>query len=116
MNLHVKKARKLWNLSLKSGGRDKIDILFSQNDDMALGAIQAIEASGLQRGKDIVIVSVDGVKGAFQAMIEGKSNPMLNATHYKDHCSWKQLRRFSNGEQVDKMVYMEEGVSPGRCC
>ncbi|MNT95817.1 ABC transporter periplasmic-binding protein YtfQ precursor [compost metagenome] len=47
-------------------------MLYAHNDDMAIGAIQAIEEAGLKPGKDIIIVSIDGVKGAFQAMIAGK--------------------------------------------
>ena len=47
------KGQEVMESFLKSGGRDTIDILFSQNDDMALGAIQAIEAAGLQPGKKI---------------------------------------------------------------
>ena len=60
---------------LKSESR-KIHVLYAHNDDMAIGAIQAIEEAGLKPGKDILIVSIDAVKGAFEAMIAGK----LNAT------------------------------------
>lgn len=51
-----------------------IQVLYAHNDDMALGAIQAIEEAGIQPGKDIVVLSIDAVKGAFQAMIDGKLN------------------------------------------
>jgi len=60
---------------LKKHGND-IDAVFLHNDDMSLGAIQAIEEAGLRPGVDIKIVSVDAARGAFQAMIAGK----LNAT------------------------------------
>jgi galactofuranose transport system substrate-binding protein len=55
---------------------DEIDALYAHNDDMAVGAIKAIEAYGLQPGQDIIIVSIDAIREAFQAMIDGK----LNAT------------------------------------
>ena len=58
---------------LKSGGK-AITAVYAHNDDMALGAIQAIEAAGLRPGRDIIVVSIDGVRGAFQAIIAGKSN------------------------------------------
>jgi galactofuranose transport system substrate-binding protein len=58
---------------LKAYG-NKINGLFAQNDDMAIGAIQAIEEYGLKPGKDIKIVSIDGVKGIFEAMVAGKAN------------------------------------------
>jgi simple sugar transport system substrate-binding protein len=52
----------------------KIDLLFAHNDDMALGAIEAIEAAGKVPGKDIKIVSIDGVHDGIQALSEGKIN------------------------------------------
>ena len=54
-----------------------IDVLFAHNDDMAIGAIQAIEAAGKKPGKDIMIVSIDGVKDGFVAMSEGKINAIV---------------------------------------
>src|SRR6185312_11996319 len=51
-----------------------IDVLFAHNDDMALGAIQAIEAAGLKPGQDITIISVDAVKDGMTAASEGKIN------------------------------------------
>jgi len=52
----------------------KIQVLFAHNDQMALGAIQAIKEAGLQPGKDITIISMDAVKGIFQAIVAGESN------------------------------------------
>ncbi|WP_438431799.1 ABC transporter substrate-binding protein [Gorillibacterium sp. sgz500922] len=52
----------------------KIDVLYAHNDEMALGAIQAMEAAGLVAGKDIKIISVDGVKDGMTAASEGKIN------------------------------------------
>jgi galactofuranose transport system substrate-binding protein len=53
---------------------DDIDLVFAHNDDMALGAIEAIEAAGLVPGKDIQIVSIDAVHDGMQALIDGKIN------------------------------------------
>jgi ABC-type sugar transport system substrate-binding protein len=52
-------------------------IVFAHNDDMALGAISALEAAGLKPGKDVLIVSVDAVRAAFVAMIDGKLNASI---------------------------------------
>src|SRR5205823_12926261 len=79
------KGKEVMEAFLKAEGK-KINVLFAHNDDMAIGAIQAIEAAGLKPGKDIVIVSIDGVKGAFEAMMQGKlnvtveCNPLLGPT------------------------------------
>lgn len=106
------KGQEVMESFLKSGGRDSIDILFAQNDDMALGAIQAIEAAGLQPGKDITIVSIDAVKGAFQAMIDGKSNCTVECNPLQGPLLMETAKKILNGEQVDKMVYVDEGVFP----
>ena len=76
------KGQEVMESFLKSYG-PKIDILFAHNDDMALGAIQAIEKAGLKPGKDITIISIDGVKGMFQAMIDGKANCTVDATRFR---------------------------------
>ena len=59
---------------LKSDVGKTITALYSHNDDMALGAIQAIKEAGKRPGKDIVIVSVDGLKDTFKAMVAGDTN------------------------------------------
>ncbi len=51
-----------------------IDILYAHNDDMALGAVQAIEEAGLKPGSDIIIVSIDAVREGVQAVVAGKIN------------------------------------------
>jgi galactofuranose transport system substrate-binding protein len=52
----------------------KIDLLYAHNDDMGLGAIEAIEAAGLVPGKDIKIVTIDAVHDGMQALADGKIN------------------------------------------
>ena len=71
----VSQGKEAMEALLKEHGRN-ITALYAHNDDMALGAIKAIEAYGLKPGVDIKIVSVDAARGAFEAMIAGK----LNAT------------------------------------
>ena len=87
------KGQEVMESFLKSYG-NKIDILVAQNDDMALGAIQAIEAAGLKPGKDITILSFDGVKGIFQAMIEGKSNCTVECNPLQGELLMETARRF----------------------
>lgn len=49
-----------------------VDVIFSHNDDMALGAIEALEARGIQPGRDVTIISVDGIQDALDALQQGK--------------------------------------------
>ena len=105
------KGQEVMESFLKSD-RDKIDILFAQNDDMALGAIQAIEAAGLKPGKDITIISIDGVKGIFQAMIDGKSNCTVECNPLQGPLLMETAKKILNGEKVEKLVYVDEGIFP----
>src|SRR5689334_3455625 len=68
------KGKEVMESFLKSPDAKQINALFAHNDDMALGAIQAMEEAGVKPGKDILIVSIDGVRGAFEAMVAGKLN------------------------------------------
>ncbi|MDD7022215.1 MAG: ABC transporter substrate-binding protein [Aeromonadales bacterium] len=92
--------------------RNDIDILFAMNDDMALGAIQSIEAAGLKPSKDIIIVSVDGVKGIFQAMKDGKSNVTVECNPLQGDLFFTTAEKILKGESVPKSVFVEEGVYP----
>ena len=96
---------------LKSDG-DKIDILFSCNGDMALGAIQAIEAAGLKPGEDIVIVSIDAAKGEFNAMIEGKMNCAVEHTPTFGETLMETAKKIVAGEEVPATIELEEGIYP----
>jgi len=70
------KGKEVMEAFLKSDG-DKFNCMVSQNDDMAVGAVQAIEEAGKKPGKDIFIVSYDGIKDMFQVMADGKSNAIV---------------------------------------
>jgi simple sugar transport system substrate-binding protein len=80
-----------------------------QNDDMAIGAIEAIKAAGLKPG-DLKIVSFDGTRGGFQAMIDGwiqadvECNPLLGPQVFE------MALKLMNGQSVDKNVLTNETV------
>lgn len=103
------KGQEVMESFLKSN-RNDIDVLFAMNDDMALGAIQAIEAAGLKPSKDIIIVSVDGVKGIFQAMMDGKANATVECNPLQGDLFFKTAQQILKGEAVPKSVFVEEGV------
>ncbi len=90
----------------------KIDVLYAHNDDMAIGAIQAIEEAGLKPGVDIVIISIDGVRGAFEAMKAGK----LNVTVECNPLLGPQLMQLAKDvvakKPIEKRITVNEGVYP----
>lgn len=103
------KGKEVMEAFLKTYG-DEIDALYAHNDDMAIGAIQAIEEYGLKPGEDIKIVSVDAVRGAFEAMIAGKLNATIECNPLLGPQFFELALKVVNGEEVEKWVPSEEGV------
>ncbi len=103
------KGKEVMEAFLKSYG-DEITALYGHNDDMAIGAIQAIEEYGLKPGEDIIIVSVDAVRGAFEAMIEGKLNCTVECNPLLGPQFFELALQVVNGQEVPKWVPSEEGV------
>ena len=90
---------------------DKIDVLIVQNDDMGLGAIDAIKAAGLVPGKDIIIVGCDSVKAAFEAIVAGEMNATIECTPLYGPFVEKTIEALEAGETFEKtIVHPEEGV------
>ncbi|MDU7030021.1 ABC transporter substrate-binding protein [Robinsoniella peoriensis] len=89
-----------------------IDVVIAQNDNMAFGAIEAIEEIGKKPGKDIAIVSFDAVKAAFEAMIEGKLNVSIECNPLHGPRVAEIAKKIMSGESVDKLQYVEEGIYP----
>ena len=90
---------------------DKIDVLLAQNDDMALGAIDAIKAAGLVPGKDIIIVGCDSVKTAFDAIVAGEMNATIECTPLYADFVIPTIKALEEGETFDKtVIHPEEGV------
>lgn len=88
----------------------QIDALYSHNDDMAIGAIRAIEEYGLKPGNDIKIVSIDAIRDAFQAMIDGKLNATVECNPLLGPQFFELALKVVNGEPVPKWNPSQEGI------
>jgi len=88
----------------------KIDLVFAHNDDMALGAIQAIEEAGLKPAVDIKLVSIDAVKAAFEAMVEGKLNVTVECNPLQGSMAFDLLEKVLAGETVPKTNLVHDEV------
>jgi ABC-type sugar transport system substrate-binding protein len=105
------KGKEVMEAFLKAEGK-KINVLFAHNDDMAIGAIQAIEEAGMKPGKDILIVSIDGVKGAFQAMMAGKLNVSVECSPLLGPQLMSAVKDLMAGKALPKRIVTQEGVFP----
>ena len=89
---------------------DDIDAVFCHNDDMALGAIEAIKEAGLKPGEDIKIIGVDGVKGAFEAILAGEMNCTVECTPILATQIFETAAKLKAGESVEKWVMSADGI------
>jgi simple sugar transport system substrate-binding protein len=85
-----------------------IDVLFAQNDDMGLGALEAIEAAGLKPGQDIKIVTVDAVKDGMQALADGKFNFIVECSPLLGPQLMDLAKKVVAGEEVEPRILTEE--------
>ena len=105
------KGKEVMEAFLKAEGKN-INAVYAHNDDMALGAIQAIEGYGLKPGKDIIIVSIDGVKGAFEAMVAGKLNCTVECNPLLGPLAFDAIARSIAGEKLPKWIKQNDNVFP----
>lgn len=105
---------------LKSKGREvmahflerheRIDVLYSHNDSMTYGAIEAIEEYGLIPGGDIVVISVDGEQAAIDLLKAGKINCVVECTPLFGDQVMELAMRLKNGEEIPRFTYTRETV------
>jgi ABC-type sugar transport system substrate-binding protein len=86
----------------------EIDLVYAHNDDMGLGAIEAIEAAGLVPGTDIKIVTVDAVKDGMQALADGKINFIVECSPLLGDQLVDIVTTLADGGEVEKRIVTEE--------
>jgi galactofuranose transport system substrate-binding protein len=88
----------------------KIDVLYAHNDDMALGAVEAIEEAGLIPGKDILIISIDGIKDALQAVAANKINMVIECNPMLGPQLMQAAMNIVEGKSLPKRMVTKERV------
>ena len=88
--------------------QEGIDVVFAHNDDMGLGAIEAIEAAGKKPGVDIKIITIDAVKDGMQALADGKFNFIVECNPLLGPQLMDLTHKVLDGEEVPKRVVTEE--------
>ena len=99
-------GKKVMESFLKS--EKDIDVVYAHNDDMGLGAIEAIEAAGLVPGTDVKIITVDAVKDGMAALAEGKINFIVECNPLLGPQLMELAEKVVAGESVEKRVVTEE--------
>ena len=89
---------------------DRIDVVFSHNDEMTIGAIPEIEKAGFAPGKDMIIISIDGGQEAINVLKEGKINCVVECTPKLGKELMETALKLKNGEKVDQVIHPVEQV------
>jgi galactofuranose transport system substrate-binding protein len=103
------KGKEVMEAFLKAEGKN-INAVYAHNDDMALGAIQAIEEAGLKPGADVLLVSIDGVKAAFESMVAGKLNCTVECNPLLGPTAFDAIEGVLAGKQVPKKTIVKDQV------
>ena len=89
-------------IKAENGGQD-ICAVYAHNDDMAVGAIQALKDAGLKPGSSPLVVSIDGVPDIFAAMVAGEANATV------------ELTPNMAGPALDALAaYLKDGTEPAK--
>ncbi|WP_084146862.1 ABC transporter substrate-binding protein [Paenibacillus wynnii] len=85
-------------------------VLYSHNDDMALGAVEAIEEAGLTPGQDIIIISIDGTRRAVDSMIQGKINAVVECNPLLGPLLMQATKEIMTGRTLPKRMVPPEDI------
>jgi ABC-type sugar transport system substrate-binding protein len=103
------KGKEVMEAFLKAEGKN-IQAVYAHNDDMALGAIQAIEEAGIKPGTELVVVSIDGVKAAFEAMLAGKLNCTVECNPLLGPAAFDAVLALHAGKTLPKKTIVPDRV------
>jgi galactofuranose transport system substrate-binding protein len=78
--------------------------IFAHNDEMAIGAIAALEAAGKKPGKDVIVVSIDGEKDVLQAIIDGKLGATVECNPRFGPKAYETLEKYAAGEKIPTKI------------
>lgn len=84
--------------------------IFAQNDEMGLGAAQALKEAGINPGADVKLITVDATAGAFNAMIAGEVNTVIECNPLLAPQVYEAALKALNGETLPKWIPSQEGV------
>jgi ABC-type sugar transport system substrate-binding protein len=100
-------AQKVMENIIQSKGKE-ITVVYAHNDEMALGAIQALKDANMNPGKDVIVVSVDGEKAALQSIGQGTMNVSVECNPRFGPIAFDTLEKHLNGEKVPTKIIVPD--------
>ena len=95
---------------LEKYGADGIDVVYSHNDAMTLGALNVLEKTDAAATKNMIIITVDGEKDAVDALKAGRINCVVQCTPHLGPSVMKLVREMTAGKEPPKVYHPEEGA------
>lgn len=89
---------------------DRIDAVYSHNDEMTLGALPVIEEAGQRPGEDIIVISIDGGQDAIDVLRQGKINCIVECTPKLGREVMETVIRLKKGGRVEREIHPDEAV------
>jgi len=87
-----------------------IDAVYAENDEMALGAIQALKDAGKDPGKDVKVVSIDGTRQAVQAIITGDINAVIETNPRFGPLAFDTIDEYLAGKPIPQKIIVQDDV------
>jgi ribose transport system substrate-binding protein len=84
------------------------DVIYAHNDEMAIGAIAALEAAGKVPGKDVLVLSIDGGKEAVQAVVDGKIAAVVECNPRFGPKAFETMMRYAKGETIEPKLINDD--------
>jgi galactofuranose transport system substrate-binding protein len=90
-----------------------VNVVYAHNDEMAIGAIAALEAAGKVPGKDVLVLSIDGGKEAVQLVVDGKINYVVECNPRFGPKAFDTMEAYANGETIEpKLINSDRDYTP----
>ena len=102
------KGRECMRSLLDRYGAAGIDVVYSHNDAMTLGALDVLDEAGVVPGRDIVLISVDGEQAAVDELVKGRINCIVECTPHLGDDVMAQVDALTKGRTIPKTIHPEE--------
>ena len=100
-------AQRVMENIIQAKGSD-ITAVYAHNDEMALGAIQAIRSAGMKPGKDVIVVSIDGQKSALEAIIRGELGVSVESNPRFGPLVFTTMEKYFAGEKIPTRIILKD--------
>jgi ribose transport system substrate-binding protein len=87
-----------------------VTAIYAHNDEMALGAIAALEAAGKKAGKDVIVVSIDGEKDGVQAIVDGKMGVSVECNPRLGKKAFEVMAAYAKGEKIPEWIKSDDAL------